>query len=104
MKKCEKCHTPLSFKIVFIAFLKGYINFACTNCGAKYSFIFKDRVIGGFVVGISTFISGLIISILSYYDLDYTLKMISGLVALLGLGLLLSALSTHLFSFEREEE
>jgi CXXC-20-CXXC protein len=104
MKKCEKCNTPLSFKIVFIAFWNGYLNFACKNCSAKYKFKFKDRVIGGFVIGISTFISSLIISILSYYDLDYTLKMISGLVAMVVLGLLLSALSTSLFSFEREED
>ena len=104
MKKCEKCNTPLSSKIVFIAFWKGYKTFACTNCGTKYKFKFKDRIIGGFVVGISGFISSLIISILSYYDLDYTLKMISGLVAMVVLVLLLSALSTSLFSFEREED
>ena len=101
MKKCEKCHTPLSFKIVFMAFWKGYINFACTNCGAKYSFIFKDRVIGGFVIGISTFISSFIMNSINF---EFLLKIISGLVAMVVLGLILSALSTHLFSFERDED
>ena len=101
MKKCEKCHTPLSFKIVFIAFWKGYINFACTNCGAKYSFIFKDRIIGGFVVGISSFISSFIMNSIKF---GFLLK-VSVAAATLGVSaIILSALSTSLFSFEREEE
>ena len=101
MKKCEKCHTPLSFKIVFMAFWKGYINFACTNCGAKYSFIFKDKVIGGFVVGISTFISSFIMISINF---GFLLK-VSIAAATLGISaVILSALSTSLFSFEREKE
>ena len=101
MKKCEKCHTPLSFKIVLRAFWKGYINFTCTNCGAKYSFIFKDKVIGGFVVGISTFISSFIMNSIKF---GFLLK-VSIAAATLGVSaIILSALSTPLFSFEREEE
>lgn len=101
MKKCEKCHTPLSSKVVFIAFLKGYLDFACTNCGAKYRFIFKDRIIGGFVVGISTFISSFNMNSIKF---GFLLK-VSVAAATLGVSaIILSALSTHLFSFEREED
>jgi len=99
MKKCEKCHTPLSSKVVFIAFWKGYINFACASCGAKYKF--KDRVIGGFVIGISTFISSFIMNSINF---GFLLK-VSIAAATLGISaIILSALSTHLFSFEREED
>ena len=99
MKKCEKCHTPLSFKIVFIAFWKGYINFACTNCGAKYKF--KDRVIGGYVIGISTFISSFIMNSIKF---GLLLKVCIAAATLGVSAIILSALSTRLFSFEREEE
>ena len=99
MKKCEKCSTPLSSKIVFIAFWNGYLNFACKNCGAKYKF--KDRIIGGLVIGISTFISSFIINSI---EIEFFLK-VSIAVATLGISaIILSALSTPLFSFERKEE
>jgi CXXC-20-CXXC protein len=99
MKKCEKCHTPLSSKVVFIAFWKGYINFECTNCSAKYKF--KDRIIGGFVVGISTFISSFIMNTIKF---GFLLKVGIAVAALAISAFILSALSTSLFSFERDEE
>ncbi len=101
MKKCEKCHTPLSSKVVFIAFWKGYLNFGCNSCGAKYNFKYKDRIIGGFVVGISTFISSFIMNSIKF---GFLLK-VGIAVAALGISaIILSALSTSLFSFERDEE
>lgn len=101
MKKCEKCNTPLSSKIVFIAFWKGYQTFACANCQTKYNFKYKDRIIGGFVVGISTFISSFIMNSIK---IGFLLILISGLIAMVVSVIILSALGTYLFSFELDEE
>lgn len=100
MKKCEKCKTQFSFKIIFLSFWKGYKNFVCTNCQAQYKFDTKDRLIGGLIIGLSTFIYGLTMSILTYYELAFSVKFILGMVSFLISSIFLSALSTLFFSFE----
>jgi CXXC-20-CXXC protein len=100
MKKCEKCKTPFSFRIIYKSFWGGYKNFACTNCQSQYKFNTKDRLIGGSVVGLTTFIS---VIIMNSFVLEIISKLSLGLVAMVVSGISLSALSTSFFSFELDK-
>jgi CXXC-20-CXXC protein len=80
MTKCKKCKKPFSSKLVCAYFWKGYKDFKCLNCQTNYQFSSKDRLIGGMVVGTSTFLSGLLM---------FTIEL--ELMSKLGLGIVLSA-------------
>ena len=80
MTKCKKCKKPFSFKLVCASFWKGYKDFKCVNCQTNYQFSSKDRLIGGMVVGTSTFLSSLLM---------FTIEL--ELMSKLGLGIVLSA-------------
>ena len=80
MTKCKKCKKPFSFKLVCASFWKGYKDFKCLNCQTNYQFSYKDRLIGGMVVGASTFLSSLLM---------FTIEL--ELMSKLGLGIVLSA-------------
>lgn len=97
MQKCEKCETTFSFKIIFKSLWKGYKNFVCTNCQAQYKFNFKDRLIGGIIVGLATLISSLI---MNYFELGILSKLTLGLFSMVVLAITVSVLSASLFSFE----
>lgn len=97
MQKCKKCKTSLSSKSIFKSFWKGYKNFSCSNCQTQYEFNSKDRLIGGIVVGISTFFSSLI---MNYSELEIVSKLLLGIVGSAFLCIALSALSISLFTFQ----
>ena len=80
MTKCKKCKKPFSSKLVCAYFWKGYKDFKCLNCQTNYQFSSKDRLIGGMVVGTSTFLSSLLM---------FTIEL--ELMSKLGLGIVLSA-------------
>jgi CXXC-20-CXXC protein len=80
MTNCKKCKRPFSSNLVYKSFWKGYKDFKCLNCQTNYQFSSKDRLIGGIVVGTSTFLSGLLM-----FNLDLEL------MSKLGLGILSSA-------------
>jgi len=80
MTKCKKCKKPFSSKLVCAYFWKGYKDFKCLNCQTNYQFSSKDRLIGGMVVGTSTFLSSLLM---------FTIGL--ELMSKLGLGIVLSA-------------
>lgn len=80
MTKCKKCNKPFSSKLLYKSFWKGYKDFKCLNCQTNYQFSSKDRLTGGMVVGISIFLSSLLM-----FNLDLAL------MSKLGLGILSSA-------------
>jgi CXXC-20-CXXC protein len=97
--KCKKCGKTLSSKAIFKSYWKGYKKFDCLNCHNEYEFNSKDRLIGGFVIGISIFITGLIIHFL---ELENVWKLIFGVSSLAIFSVALSALSIPLLRFENQ--
>lgn len=100
MKKCEKCSTTLSSKTIFKSFWKGYKKFNCLNCHSVYEFNFKDRLIGGILVGISIFTTNLIMYII---EVEIVWKLIFGLSLLILFAVVLSFLILPLFTFQKEK-
>lgn len=101
MEKCKKCKTTLSSKSIFKSFWKGYKNFSCSNCQTQYEFNSKDRLIGGIIIGISTFFSTFFLSlIMNYYELEILSKLALGLFFMLFSCTTLSALSISFFTFQ----
>lgn len=97
MEKCKKCKTTLSSKSIFISLWKGYKSFSCSNCQTQYEFNSKDRLIGGIVIGLSTFLSSLV---MNNSELDIVPKLTLGLFLMAFLSISLSALSTSFFTFQ----
>jgi CXXC-20-CXXC protein len=97
MEKCKKCKTTISSKLIFKSFWKGYKNFSCSNCQTQYEFTDKDRLIGGLVIGISIFFSGLI---MSFSELEIVSKLTLGLFSMAFACIALSALSISFFTFQ----
>jgi CXXC-20-CXXC protein len=97
MEKCKKCKATLSSRLIFKSFWKGYENFSCSNCQTQYQFNSKDRLIGGIIVGISTFFSGLI---MHCFEFEIVSKLMLGLFVIVFLGIALSALSVSFFTFQ----
>ena len=97
MKKCEQCKTTLSLRAIFKSFWKGYKNFSCSNCQTQHEFNFKDRLIGGIIIGISTLFSSLI---MNYFKLEIISKLTLGLFLLVFSCIALSALSISFFTFQ----
>lgn len=97
MNNCKNCKNPILFKLVFKSFWTGYKNFSCTKCQAQHKFTPKDRLIGGLCVGISTCISGLI---MSYFELGIASKLLIGLFSMAILCITFSALSVSFLTFE----
>ena len=97
MEKCKKCKTKLSSKSIFKSFWKGYKNFSCSTFQTQYEFNSKDRLIGGIVIGISTFFSNLIVN---YSELEIVSKLTLGLFLMVFSCIALSALSISFFTFQ----
>jgi CXXC-20-CXXC protein len=97
MSKCKNCKTTLPFRTIYTSFWKGYKKFYCLNCRTNYGFNSKDRLIGGFVIGISTFSSTLI---MNYFELEIVWKISLGFLSIIILCLVLSALSISYFTFD----
>lgn len=101
MDNCKNCKNPFSFKLVFKSFWAGYKDFSCTKCQTQYKFTFKDRLIGGVCIGISSFIAGLI---KSYFELEIASQLFLLLLLLVILFIALSALSVAFLSFQMNEK
>ena len=97
MEKCKKCKTTLSSKLIFKSFWKGYKKFSCSNCETQYEFNSTDRLIGGIIVGISTFSSSLI---MSFSELEIVSKLTLGLFVMAFSCIVLSALSISFLTFQ----
>ncbi|MFT5964792.1 MAG: CXXC-20-CXXC protein [Flavobacterium sp.] len=97
MEKCKKCKTTISSKLIFKSFWKGYKEFACSNCETYYEFNDKDRLIGGIIIGISTFFASLI---MTFFELEIVLKLTLGLFSIIFACIALSALSISFFTFQ----
>ena len=100
MEKCKKCNSTLSSKIIFKSFWKGYRNFSCTNCQTQYEFTSKDRLIGGFVIGISTLITSVF---MNYVALEIILNLTLGLFLMVFLCSVLSLVSLLFFTYQSNE-
>jgi CXXC-20-CXXC protein len=101
MTKCKNCRTTLSSKVIFKSYWKGYKKFNCSNCPAEYEFTLQDRFIGGLVIGISTFITGLIVY---SFELDIIWKLMFGLLSMTVFSLALSALSISFLKFQIDKK
>lgn len=97
MEKCKKCKTTLSSKSILISLWKGYKNFSCSDCQTQYEFNSKDRLIGGIIIGLSTFLSSLV---MNNSELEFVSKLTLGLLLMAFLSISLSALSTSFFTFQ----
>lgn len=97
MMKCKNCKATLFSKVILQSYWKGYKKFGCLNCSAEYEFTFKDRLIGGFVIGISTFITGLIVS---SFELGIFYKLMLGILSITVFAIALSALSVSFFTLQ----
>ena len=97
MTKCKNCKNPFPFKLVFKSFWTGYKDFSCAKCQARHKFTFKDRLIGGLCIGLSTFIS---VSINSNFELDIASKLVLGLLSMLILCIAFSAFSVLFLTFQ----
>ena len=97
MTKCKNCRTTLSSSLIFKSLWKGYKKFDCSNCRAEYEFTFRDRLICALGIGISTFITSLIVS---SFELDIFWKLILGLSLITVFSLVLSALCLSFFTFQ----
>ena len=97
MMNCKNCSNTLSSKIILKSYWKGYQNFLCSNCATLYEFTFKDRLIGGLVIGISTFITGLIMFNL---ELNFVWKLMLGLLTITIFSLAVSILSISFLTFQ----
>ena len=97
METCKKCKTTISSKLIFKSFWKAYKNFSCSYCQTQYEFTDKDRLIGGIVIGVSTFFSGLI---MSFSELEIVSKLTLGLFSMVFTCITLSALSISFFTFQ----
>lgn len=97
MEKCKKCKTTLSSKSIFKSYWTGYKNFSCSSCETQYEFNSTDRLIGGIIIGLSTFISSLV---MNNSELDIVPKLTLGLFLMAFLSISLSALSTSFFTFQ----
>lgn len=94
---CKNCRTTLSSKAILKSYWKGYKKFFCSNCATEYEFTFKDRLIGGIVIGISTLITGLI---MSNSELDLIWKLMLGFLTMTIFSLALSILSVSFLTFQ----
>ena len=101
MEKCKKCKTTLSSKSIFKSFWNGYKTFSCSNCQTQYEFNFKDRLIGGIVIGISTFFSCLI---MNYSELEIVWKLTLGFFSMIFVSIVLSALSISFLTFQMNKK
>lgn len=97
MTKCKKCNHPFSFKLVFKLFWTGHKSISCVNCQVQHKFTLEDRLIRGMVVGISTFISCLM---MRYFESDIASKLLLGLVSMVILCVALTPLSLSLLTFQ----
>ena len=101
MTKCTKCKTPMPSKLVFKSYWSGYKSFACENCETQFEFTLKSRIIGGMVIGISVFLSWLL---MNFTELESGLKTILGLLSLVVFSFVISALSLTFLTFEKTEK
>jgi len=97
MTKCKNCKNPLPFKLVLTSFWAGYKDISCAKCQAQHKFTLKDRLIGGVVVGVSTFITS---SMMSYFELEAGSKLLLGLFSMVILFIAFSALSLSFLTFQ----
>ncbi|NBC24312.1 MAG: hypothetical protein GVX78_01695 [Bacteroidetes bacterium] len=91
--KCKKCNNPFSFTLLFKSFWSGYIDLNCTNCQTNHTFSLQDRLIGGAVIGISIFITGLL---MNYFQEGLASKLLVGLPLMIISSITFSALSMSL--------
>lgn len=93
MTKCKKCYNHFSFKLRFKSFWAGYKTLNCTNCQAGHEFTLQDRLLGGAVIGVSIFISGIM---MTYSQEGMASKLLVGLPSMIISSIGFSALSMSL--------
>jgi CXXC-20-CXXC protein len=105
MEKCKSCHSKFSFLEIFKSFWKGYKPIECSHCHKTYEHTFKNRIIGGCIIGIGSFISVIMMSILNHYyhNNDFAIIFIVWLLSTVLSIFFLSIVVMRFLTFEQDK-